>query len=147
MKIDKQQIASTSLISSSSILPATTATTNSSTLTKTECLGSRMAPSGAVVPEETNPNGLVSNDDIENRTKMMMRFMDDLTNIYFSTRNSLRLTVENDGSCNGDSGLGAFRDNLAAVTKYSRCKPISTVNFVGENFAQASIVSRKSAFS
>ncbi len=24
-----------------------------------------------------------------------MRFMDDLTNIYFSTRNSLRLTVEN----------------------------------------------------
>jgi hypothetical protein len=25
----------------------------------------------------------------------MMRFMDDLTNIYFSTRNSLRLTVEN----------------------------------------------------
>lgn len=90
----------------------------------------------------------------------MMRFMDDLTNIYFSTRNSLRLTVENgllskmkiflyrtlfcfvDGSCNGDSGLSSFRDNLAAVTKYSRCKPISTVNFVGENFAQASIVSR-----
>jgi hypothetical protein len=24
-----------------------------------------------------------------------MRFMDDLTNIYFTTRNSLRLTVEN----------------------------------------------------
>lgn len=24
-----------------------------------------------------------------------MRFMDDLTNIYFSTRNSLRLTIEN----------------------------------------------------
>ncbi|CAF4445907.1 unnamed protein product, partial [Adineta steineri] len=71
----------------------------------------------------------------------MMRFMDDLTNIYFSTRNSLRLTVENDGSCNGDSGLGTFRDSLAAVTKYSRCKPIATVNFVGENFAQASIVS------
>ncbi len=85
--------------------------------------------------------------------------MDDLTNIYFSTRNSLRLTVENglmiyekkncffskwnlDGSCNGDSGLRTFRDNLAAVTKYSRCKPIATVNFVGENFAQASIVSR-----
>ena len=85
--------------------------------------------------------------------------MDDLTNIYFSTRNSIRLTVENglmitkillfiwifvnlDGSCNGDSGLGAFRDNLAAVTKYSRCKPLATVNFVGDNFAQASIVSR-----
>jgi hypothetical protein len=47
-----------------------------------------------------------------------------------------------DGSCNGDSGLSTFRDSLAAVTKYSRCKPISTVNFVGENFAQASIVSR-----
>jgi hypothetical protein len=107
------------------------------------------------VPEETNQY-----DDIENRTKIMMRFMDDLTNIYFSTRNSLRLTVENglskfqfsiskififlftDGSCNGDSGLSTFRDSLAAVTKYSRCKPISTVNFVGENFAQASIVSR-----
>ena len=73
------------------------------------------------VPEETNQY-----DDIENRTKIMMRFMDDLTNIYFSTRNSLRLTVENglfrielmlsptflfiaylqDGSCNGDSGTG-----------------------------------------
>jgi hypothetical protein len=47
-----------------------------------------------------------------------------------------------DGSCNGDSGLGTFRDSLAAVTKYTRCKPIATVNFVGENFAQASIVSR-----
>jgi hypothetical protein len=47
-----------------------------------------------------------------------------------------------DGSCNGDSGLSTFRDSLAAVTKYSRCKPIATVNFVGENFAQASIVSR-----
>ena len=47
------------------------------------------------VPEETNQNGLVTSDDIENRTKIMMRFMDDLTNIYFSTRNSLRLTVEN----------------------------------------------------
>ena len=107
------------------------------------------------VPEETNEY-----DDLENRTKIMMRFMDDLTNIYFSTRNSLRLTVENgafdcldlfidllvlvcvDGSCNGDSGLSSFRDNLAAVTKYSRCKPIASVNFVGENFAQASIVSR-----
>jgi hypothetical protein len=109
------------------------------------------------VPEETNEY-----DDLENRTKIMMRFMDDLTNIYFSTRNSLRLTVENgktmepaarspsahvaidylDGSCNGDSGLSSFRDSLAAVTKYSRCKPIATVNFVGENFAQASIVSR-----
>jgi hypothetical protein len=95
----------------------------------------------------------------------MMRFMDDLTNIYFSTRNSLRLSVENglfsfslttylihlficiDGSCNGDSGLGTFRDSLAAVTKYSRCKPIATVNFVGENFAQASIVSRYITFS
>jgi hypothetical protein len=110
------------------------------------------------VPEETNQY-----DDIENRTKIMMRFMDDLTNIYFSTRNSLRLTVENglskfsflskelfilylDGSCNGDSGLSTFRDSLAAVTKYSRCKPISTVNFVGENFAQASIVSRLNIF-
>ena len=90
----------------------------------------------------------------------MMRFMDDLTNIYFSTRNSLRLTLENgrnsvslpskidnllfflDGCWNGDSGLNTFRDSLAAVTKYSRCKPIATVNFVGENFAQASIVSR-----
>ncbi|CAF3469924.1 unnamed protein product [Rotaria sp. Silwood1] len=140
MKIEKQQIGSTSIMSSSSMLPSTT-TTNSSTLTKTECLESRIAPSGAVVPEETNPNGSVTNDDIENRTKIMMRFMDDLTNIYFSTRNSLRLTVENDGSCNGDSGLSAFRDSLAAVTKYSRCKPISTVNFVGDNFAQASIVS------
>jgi hypothetical protein len=47
-----------------------------------------------------------------------------------------------DGSCNGDSGLGTFRDSLAAVTKYSRCKALATVNFVGENFAQASIVSR-----
>ena len=46
-----------------------------------------------------------------------------------------------DGLCNSDSGLGSFRDSLAAVTKYSRCKPIATVNFVGENFAQASIVS------
>ena len=42
------------------------------------------------VPEETNEY-----DDLENRTKIMMRFMDDLTNIYFSTRNSLRLTVDN----------------------------------------------------
>ena len=42
------------------------------------------------VPEETNQY-----DDIENRTKIMMRFMDDLTNMYFSTRNSLKLTVEN----------------------------------------------------
>lgn len=47
-----------------------------------------------------------------------------------------------DGSSNNDSGLNAFRDSLAAVTKYSRCKPLATVNFVGENFAQASIVSR-----
>jgi E3 ubiquitin-protein ligase RFWD2 len=124
MKTDKQQVAS----SSSSMLSTTT--------TKNE-----IAPGGAVVPEETNQNGLMSNDEVENRTKIMMRFMDDLTNIYFSTRNSLRLTVENDGSCNGDSGLRTFRDNLAAVTKYSRCKPIATVNFVGENFAQASIVS------
>ncbi|CAF1103032.1 unnamed protein product [Adineta ricciae] len=106
--------------------PTTTATTTSA----------RIVSTGAVVPEETNQY-----DDIENRTKIMMRFMDDLTNIYFSTRNSLRLTVDNDGSCNGDSGLGTFRDSLAAVTKYSRCKPIATVNFVGENFAQASIVS------
>jgi len=52
-----------------------------------------------------------------------------------------------DGSCNGDSGLSTFRDSLAAVTKYSRCKPIATVNFVGENFAQASIVSRLNSFS
>jgi len=103
---------------------------------KGDCLAPRMVTTGAVVPEETNEY-----DDLENRTKIMMRFMDDLTNIYFSTRNSLRLTVENDGSCNGDSGLSSFRDNLAAVTKYSRCKPIATVNFVGENFAQASIVS------
>jgi len=51
-----------------------------------------------------------------------------------------------DGSCNGDSGLSTFRDSLAAVTKYSRCKPIATVNFVGENFAQASIVSRFTCF-
>jgi len=109
-------------------------TTNSSATTITTA--PRIASTGAVVPEETNQY-----DDIENRTKIMMRFMDDLTNIYFSTRNSLRLTVENDGSCNGDSGLSSFRDSLAAVTKYSRCKPISTVNFVGENFAQASIVS------
>jgi hypothetical protein len=94
MKTDKQQVAS-----SASILPSTT--------TKNE-----IAPGGAVVsfsfveekmiklefvqvPEENNQNGLVTNDDIENRTKIMMRFMDDLTNIYFSTRNSLRLTVEN----------------------------------------------------
>jgi len=47
-----------------------------------------------------------------------------------------------DGSCNGDSGVNVFRDSLAAVTKYSRCKPLATVNFVGENSAQASIVSR-----
>ncbi|CAF3368982.1 unnamed protein product [Rotaria socialis] len=138
MKSEKQQVGSTPSISSVSISPATT---NSSALTKAECRGSRIATSGAVVPEETNSNGLITNDDIENRTKIMMRFMDDLTNIYFSTRNSLRLTVQNDGSCNGDSGLSMFRDNLAAVTKYSRCKPIATVNFVGENFAQASIVS------
>jgi len=124
MKTNKQQVAS-----SSSIL-------SSSATTKNE-----IAPAGAVVPEETNQLGLITNDDIENRTKIMMRFMDDLTNIYFSTRNSLRLTLENDGCWNGDSGLNTFRDSLAAVTKYSRCKPIATVNFVGENFAQASIVS------
>ncbi|CAF1445660.1 unnamed protein product [Adineta steineri] len=140
MKTDKQQIASTTSISSSVIVPATTGTT-SSTLTKNDCIGSRIAPGGAVVPEETNQISLPANDDIENRTKIMMRFMDDLTNIYFSTRNSLRLTVETDGSCNGDSGLRSFRDSLASVTKYSRCKPIASVNFVGENFAQASIVS------
>ncbi|CAF1277425.1 unnamed protein product [Adineta steineri] len=140
MKTDKQQVASTTSISSSVIVPATTGTT-SSTLTKNDCIGSRIAPGGAVVPEETNQISLPANDDIENRTKIMMRFMDDLTNIYFSTRNSLRLTVETDGSCNGDSGLRSFRDSLASVTKYSRCKPIATVNFVGENFAQASIVS------
>ena len=46
------------------------------------------------VPEEINPDRLISNDDIENRTKIMMDFMDDLTNMYFSTKNSLRLTVE-----------------------------------------------------
>ncbi|CAF4520947.1 unnamed protein product, partial [Rotaria sp. Silwood2] len=109
-------------------------TTSSSTTTTTAA--SRIVSTGAIVPEETNQY-----DDIENRTKIMMRFMDDLTNIYFSTRNSLRLTVDNDGSWTGDSGLGTFRDSLAAVTKYSRCKPIATVNFVGENFAQASIVS------
>ncbi|CAF4619445.1 unnamed protein product [Rotaria sp. Silwood1] len=97
---------------------------------------SRIVSTGAIVPEETNQY-----DDIENRTKIMMRFMDDLTNIYFSTRNSLRLTVDNDGLWNSDSGLSTFRDSLAAVTEYSRCKPIATVNFVGENFAQASIVS------
>ncbi|UJR07728.1 hypothetical protein I4U23_012013 [Adineta vaga] len=97
---------------------------------------SRIISTGAVVPQETNQY-----DDIESRTKIMMHFMDDLTNIYFSTRNSLRLTVDNDGSCNSDSGLSTFRDSLAAVTKYSRCKPIATVNFVGENFTQASIVS------
>ncbi|UJR38410.1 hypothetical protein I4U23_031078 [Adineta vaga] len=141
MKIDKQQVATTTSMSSSAVLPGSTTTTSSSSLIKTECLGSRIAPGGAVVPEETNKLGLTTNDDIENRTKIMMRFMDDLTNIYFSTRNSLRLSVENDGSCNGDSGLSSFRDNLASVTKYSRCKPIATVNFVGENFAQASIVS------
>ena len=48
MKTDKQQSASATLISSSSILPTTT-TTNSSTLTKSQCLGSRIAPGGAVV--------------------------------------------------------------------------------------------------
>jgi len=108
MKTEKQQISSSTLISSSSILPSTTP--NSSNLTKSQCLDSRNAPCGAVVcsnelssfrncsfkvPEETNQNGLLTNDDIENRTKIMMRFMDDLTNIYFSTRNSLRLSVEN----------------------------------------------------
>ncbi len=72
MKTDKQEIAPT---------------TNSSTTTAPT---SRIVSTGAVVPEETNQY-----DDIENRTKIMMRFMDDLTNIYFSTRNSLRLTVEN----------------------------------------------------
>ncbi|CAF0964637.1 unnamed protein product [Rotaria sordida] len=118
MKIEKQDVVPT---------------TNSSATTTTT---SRIVSTGAIVPEETNQY-----DDIENRTKIMMRFMDDLTNIYFSTRNSLRLTVDNDGSWNGDSGLSTFRDSLAAVTKYSRCKPIATVNFVGENFAQASIVS------
>ena len=45
MKTDKQQVATTGIISSSSV----PTTTNSSTLTKTECLGSRMAPGGAVV--------------------------------------------------------------------------------------------------
>lgn len=50
MKNDKQQIGSTSSISSSTNLPAATTTpTNSSTLAKTDCLGSRIAPSGAVV--------------------------------------------------------------------------------------------------
>jgi len=87
MKTEKQELAPT---------------TNTLATTTT----SRMASTGAVVclnysfnlifkvfikvPEETNQY-----DDIENRTKIMMRFMDDLTNIYFSTRNSLRLTVEN----------------------------------------------------
>lgn len=92
MKTDKQQAATTTSLSSSVILPATTIA-NSTTLIKTECLGSRIAP-GAVVPEETNQQGL-TNDEIESRTKIMMRFMDDLTNIYFSTRNSIRLSVEN----------------------------------------------------
>ncbi|CAF0923949.1 unnamed protein product [Didymodactylos carnosus] len=46
-----------------------------------------------------------------------------------------------DGSLSSDVGLGSFRDSLAAVTKYSRCKVLSSVNFVGENYAQASIVS------
>ena len=46
MKTDKQHVAS----SSSSILPGTTITTTmSSSLTKNACLGSRTAPSGAVV--------------------------------------------------------------------------------------------------
>ncbi len=84
-----------------------TPTTNTSATTTTAATTtSRIVSSGAVVclkffflsniniwikvPEETNQY-----DDIENRTKIMMRFMDDLTNIYFSTRNSLRLTVEN----------------------------------------------------
>lgn len=55
-------------------------------------------------------------DDIENQTKIMMRFMADLTDIYFLTWNSLRLSIENgwsksrffscqDGSCDDDSGL------------------------------------------
>jgi hypothetical protein len=60
---------------------------------------------------------------------------------YYSIKESFFLSCI-DGSCNGDSGLSTFRDSLASVTKYSRCKPIATVNFVGENFAQASIVSR-----
>jgi len=116
-------------------------TTDSSTIMKKDCLKSRIVLAGAVVPEESNDEGTITNEEIENRTKIMMNFMDDLTNIYFSTRNSLKLTIENDGSCNGNNGLSTFRDNLAAVTKYSRCKPIASVNFVGENFAQASIVS------
>jgi hypothetical protein len=48
MKTEKQQVGSTAVISSSSILPSST-TTNSSTLTKNQCLGSRIAPGGAVV--------------------------------------------------------------------------------------------------
>ena len=136
-------------------------TTSSSTMTKKDCLTSRTVLAGAVVPEESTDEGSITNDEIENRTKIMMHFMDDLTNIYFSTRKF----VEIDGgkwfvsgilevACrwssslfqmdhwNGDNGLSTFRDSLAAVTKYSRCKPVATVNFVGENFAQASIVSR-----
>ncbi len=83
------------------------APTTNSTTTTTATTTARIASTGAVVcieyifefhqtfvslkvPEETSQY-----DDIENRTKIMMRFMDDLTNIYFSTRNSLRLTVEN----------------------------------------------------
>lgn len=116
------------------------------------------------VPEETVEQNLDTNDEIETRTKIMMRFIDDLTNIYFSTRNSLKLSVEDgllniillmidrlkrsflsfhlDGSCDDDTGLSVFRESLSSVTKYSRCKPIATVNFVGENSGQASIVSR-----
>ena len=70
-------------------------TADSSTMIKKDCLTSRTVLAGAVVPEESSHEGSISNDDIENRTKIMMHFMDDLTNIYFSTRNSLKLTVEN----------------------------------------------------
>ncbi|CAF0923967.1 unnamed protein product [Didymodactylos carnosus] len=71
-----------------------TNTAASTTLTSThqvkaESIDARLA-SGAVVPEEKQ-----STTDIEHRTKIMMRFVEDLTNIYFSTRNSRRLSVDN----------------------------------------------------
>lgn len=79
-----------------------------STVVNKDCLTSRTVLAGAVVPEESNRQGSINNEEIENRTKIMMSFMDDLTNIYFSTRNSLKLSVEN-GSIDRSSEMILMR--------------------------------------
>lgn len=102
--------------------------------TTTATTTSRIAPIGAVVCVKffflfnlnvwiKVPKYINQYDDIENQTKIMMRFMADLTDIYFLTWNSLRLSIENgwsksrffscqDGSCDGDNVWSTFRDSL-----------------------------------